>query len=220
MAVPLQAITLKISTHHKDKGHDAPAGRTPFLFSSFPRKPTFSVASYKFGRLSIVQAISATSGTESSEVADGSAKLIDDVQVFDLNGNAVSISNLWKDRKAVVAFARHFGCVLCRRRADYLVAQKEKMDAAGVSLILIGPGSVDQANSFAEQTKFRGEIYADPRYSAYDAMRFVSGLTTTFTPAAGLKIVQAYMEGYRQDWELSFEKETRTQGGWYVIYIY
>lgn len=31
---------------------------------------------------------------------------------------------------------------------------------------------------------------------------------------AGLKIIQAYMEGYRQDWELSFEKKTRTQGGW------
>lgn len=34
-----------------------------------------------------------------------------------------------------------------------------------------------------------------------------------------MKIIQAYMEGYRQDWELSFEKETRTKGGWYVIVI-
>lgn len=42
-------------------------------------------------------------------MGDGAAKSLDDVQVFDLNGNAVSISDLWKDRKAVVAFARHFG---------------------------------------------------------------------------------------------------------------
>ncbi|KAK6779649.1 hypothetical protein RDI58_021833 [Solanum bulbocastanum] len=35
-------------------------------------------------------------------------------------------------------------CVLCRIRADYLAAEKDKMDAAGVALVLIGPGSVDQ----------------------------------------------------------------------------
>ncbi|CDP06693.1 unnamed protein product [Coffea canephora] len=138
----------------------------------------------------------------------------DGVQVFDLNGSRVAISELWRDRKAVVAFARHFGCVLCRRRADYLASHKEKMDAAGVALALIGPGSVDQARAFAEQTKFRGEVYADPSHTSYEALRFVSGVSTTFTPGAGLKIIQAYMEGYRQDWGLSFEKETRTRGGW------
>lgn len=35
--------------------------------------------------------------------------LLDSVQVLDLDGNGIPISNLWKDRKAVVAFARHFG---------------------------------------------------------------------------------------------------------------
>lgn len=34
---------------------------------------------------------------------------LDEVEVLDLSGNAVPISDLWKDRKAVVAFARHFG---------------------------------------------------------------------------------------------------------------
>lgn len=29
--------------------------------------------------------------------------------MYDLNGNAILLSHLWKDRKAVVAFARHFG---------------------------------------------------------------------------------------------------------------
>lgn len=42
-------------------------------------------------------------------MSEGRAKLLDSVQVFDLNGNTISISDLWKDRKAVVAFARHFG---------------------------------------------------------------------------------------------------------------
>ena len=36
---------------------------------------------------------------------------------------------------------------------------------------------------------------------------------------AGLKIIQSYMEGYRQDWKLSFEEDTVAKGGWYVIHL-
>ncbi|PWA82795.1 thioredoxin superfamily protein [Artemisia annua] len=71
-----------------------------------------------------------------------------------------------------------------------------------------------QARAFSEQTNFKGEVYADPSYASYKALNFVSGVTTTFTPGEALKIIEAYMEGYRQDWELSFEKDTRTKGGW------
>ncbi|KAI4341803.1 hypothetical protein MLD38_026483 [Melastoma candidum] len=151
-----------------------------------------------------------------TQLASGeeTADLLDQVQVFGLDGVAVPISDLWKDRKAVVAFARHFGCVLCRKRADYLASKKDVMDAANVALVIIGPGSVQQARTFAEQTKFKGEVYADPNHSSYEAFRFVSGVATTFTPGAGLKIIQLYMEGYRQDWKLSFEKDTVSRGGW------
>uniref|UniRef100_A0A0D9VSQ4 Uncharacterized protein n=1 Tax=Leersia perrieri TaxID=77586 RepID=A0A0D9VSQ4_9ORYZ len=115
------------------------------------------------------------------------------------------------------------------------------MEAAGVALVLIGPGTVEQlvimgsiqacqwlmifayfliqAKAFYDQTKFKGEVYADPSHSSYNALEFAFGLFSTFTPSlclqAGLKIIQLYMEGYRQDWELSFEKTTRTKGGWY-----
>ncbi|QCD97880.1 galactonate dehydratase [Vigna unguiculata] len=151
---------------------------------------------------------------ESPVLSDDATSSLDSVKVFDLKGNGIPISDLWKDRKAVVAFARHFGCVLCRKRADYLASKKDIMDASGVALVLIGPGSIDQAKSFAEQSKFPGEIYADPTHSSYEALQFVSGVLTTFTPNAGLKIIQLYMEGYRQDWKLSFEKDTVTRGGW------
>lgn len=150
----------------------------------------------------------------SSVVSQDTTNSLQRVGVFDLNGNSVLISDLWKDRKAVVAFARHFGCVLCRKRAAYLADKKDVMDASGVVLVIIGPGSVDQAKTFAEQTGFKGEVYADPAYSSYKALSFVSGVTTTFTPGAALKIIQLYMEGYRQDWGLSFEKDTRERGGW------
>ncbi|KAF0903938.1 hypothetical protein E2562_030077 [Oryza meyeriana var. granulata] len=87
---------------------------------------------------------------------DGLAKSLQGVEVVDLSGKAVPIVDLWKDRKAVVAFARHFGCVLCRKRADLLAAKQDAMEAAGVALVLIGPGTVEQAKAFYEQTKFKG----------------------------------------------------------------
>ncbi|WVZ07961.1 hypothetical protein V8G54_021307 [Vigna mungo] len=95
-------------------------------------------------------------GVESPVLSDDTTSSLDTVTVFDLKGNGIPISDLWKDRKAVVAFARHFGCVLCRKRADYLASKKDIMDASGVALVLIGPGSIDQAKSFAEKTKFQG----------------------------------------------------------------
>ncbi|KAL5135282.1 Thioredoxin-like protein AAED1, chloroplastic [Glycine soja] len=84
------------------------------------------------------------------------------------------------------------------------------MDASGVALVLIGPGSIDQAKSFSEKSKFEG----DPTHLSYEALNFVSGVLTTFTPNAGLKIIQLYLEGYRQHWKLSFEKDTVSRGGW------
>ncbi|CAN6301294.1 unnamed protein product [Urochloa humidicola] len=76
--------------------------------------------------------------------AEALVQKLQGVEVFNLSGKAVPVVDLWKDRKAVVAFARHFGCVLCRKRADLLAEKQDAMQAAGVALILIGPGSVEQ----------------------------------------------------------------------------
>jgi len=66
---------------------------------------------------------------------------------------------------------------------------QDVMQAAGVALVLIGPGSVDQAKAFSEQTKFKGDVYADPTHSSYDALEFTFGLFSTFTPAVTLAIL-------------------------------
>lgn len=161
-----------------------------------------------------IRSFAGSSGSVSTTTYDDIRKSLDKVEVFDLSGKTVPIVDLWRDRKAVVAFARHFGCVLCRKRADVLASKKDLMDAAGVALVLIAPGTVDQAIAFCEQTKFKGEVYADPTHSSFDALNFAYGVSTTFTPKAGMKIIESYLEGYRQDWGLSFRENTRSKGGW------
>ncbi|PKI47875.1 hypothetical protein CRG98_031659 [Punica granatum] len=150
------------------------AGCSQAWLSSSSEKPFGSIRLSSSPRSHIFAASAVTGSTadvETSAVGEDTTEVLDKVEVFDLNGNAVPISDLWKDRKAVVAFARHFG-----KRADYLASKKDRMDASGVALVLIGPGSIDQAKAFVEQTKFKG--------------------------------------GYRQDWKLSFEKDTVSRGGW------
>ncbi|KAK8919242.1 hypothetical protein KSP39_PZI021220 [Platanthera zijinensis] len=168
-----------------------------------------------FHLFSPIRSFAGSSGSVSTTTYKDIRKSLDKVEVFDLSGKTVPIIDLWRDRKAVVAFARHFGCVLCRKRADVLASKKDLMDAAGVALVLIAPGTVDQqAITFCEQTKFKGEVYADPTHSSFDALNFSYGVSTTFTPKAGMKIIKSYLEGYRQDWGLSFRENTRSKGGW------
>jgi hypothetical protein len=49
--------------------------------------------------------------TAEAALSEGLAQKLQGVDVFDLSGKAVPIVDLWKERKAVVAFARHFGSV-------------------------------------------------------------------------------------------------------------
>lgn len=168
-------------------------------------RPTFSI---KAG-----QAPPVTDETQ-RESSVNAAKSLDNVEVLDLNGNRIPVTDLWKDRRAVVGFTRHFGCVLCMKRADLLASRKMEMDAANVSLIIIGPGNVEQAQAFVEKTKFPGEVYADPNHSTHEAFAFASGIGSTFSPTTGMRIISAYLEGYRQDWGLSFQKDTVSKGGW------
>ncbi|PKU63004.1 thioredoxin-like protein AAED1, chloroplastic isoform X1 [Dendrobium catenatum] len=192
--------------------------------SAHPRNscyPTMIVSTYhtkkscRFSRfLSPIPSTVSSSGIASTASDEDITSSLEKVEVYDLMGKAIPIFDLWRDRKAVVAFARHFGCVLCRKRADILASKKDLMDAAGAALVLIAPGTVDQAIAFFEQTQFKGEVYADPTHSSFDALNFAYGVSTTFTPKAGMKIIESYLEGYRQDWGLSFKENTRSKGGW------
>lgn len=64
----------------------------------------------EFYHLSLIVCLNGLiTGIESSVAGEDEANLLDTVKVFDLNGVGIPISDLWKDRRAVVAFARHFG---------------------------------------------------------------------------------------------------------------
>lgn len=166
----------------------------------------------------ILDGVRASSSLESSSsglaATEDKSNSLEGIKVYDPNGAVVLLVSLWESRPAVVAFARHFGCVLCRKRADLLQSRKAEMDAAGVALVLIAPGSPEQARQFVEKTRFSEEVYADPDYASYDALEFVNGAQSVFNLRSGSRILKAFSEGYRQDWGVSFDKDTVQRGGW------
>ncbi|BBN20110.1 hypothetical protein MPTK1_8g16510 [Marchantia polymorpha subsp. ruderalis] len=195
--------------------------------SSISSASAFARQSFRFVRLDTQP--SSTAGTPrrtpvcASVSSPGAAPLaegyltksLEGVQVCDPTGARVSLTSLWENRKAVVAFGRHFGCMLCRKRAGLLEARKTEMDAAGVALVLIAPGVPEQAKGFLEHNKFTGEVYADPEYAAYEALDFTKGFLSVVNPKSGQRLIQARLDGYDQDWELSLGyKDTVQKGSW------
>ncbi|CAM6109291.1 unnamed protein product [Calypogeia fissa] len=54
-------------------------------------------------------------------------------------------------------------------------------------------------------------------HAIYEALEFVNGATSITNPKSGLRLLKAYSEGYRQDWELPFYDDTVKPGGWYGV---
>eukprot|EP00252_Welwitschia_mirabilis_P011825 TRINITY_DN2627_c0_g1_i2.p1 TRINITY_DN2627_c0_g1~~TRINITY_DN2627_c0_g1_i2.p1 ORF type:complete len:277 (+),score=47.04 TRINITY_DN2627_c0_g1_i2:186-1016(+) len=199
-----------VSCHAKNETFFSRSNRCSYFLSACKRKCTsHTKTTFSYSKLTCKKTWRIYAVSEGSLIAQPSKAVmisLEGAKIIDLNGNEVQVVDLWKDRKVVIGFARHFGCVLCRKRADLLASQKRddhfgaiakeafrigrlllvaqsQMDLAGVTLALVGPGSLDQAKAFVDQTKFPGEVYADPHHSAYDALKFVSGISSTFTPS-------------------------------------
>jgi hypothetical protein len=62
--------------------------------------------------------------------------------------------------------------------------------------------------------RFHAEVYADPTQDSFRALGFASGIGSTLNPQAGLNVVNALREGFKQNWAISFEKDTVLKGGW------
>ncbi|KAF5313254.1 hypothetical protein D9619_002365 [Psilocybe cf. subviscida] len=104
-----------------------------------------------------------------------------ELEVVDLNGKRVRFGDLFNDRKSIVVFIRHFFCGTCQGQAHFIhpyqnyakhlaAVSTETLEAAGVQIVLIGCGEYTLIKNYAEETGFRGEIYANPTRSVYHAL--------------------------------------------------
>lgn len=76
--------------------------------------------------------------------------------------------------------------------------ERDRIQAAGADVFLIGNGSPSFIEGFREQTAWTGPIYTDPSLAAYRAAELKRGVAKTFDPRALGATVRAFARGHRQ----------------------
>ncbi|EMD31125.1 hypothetical protein CERSUDRAFT_69555 [Gelatoporia subvermispora B] len=97
--------------------------------------------------------------------------------VYDGFGNQVEFGSLFRDKKTVVVFIRHFFC------GQYVMqlasVPKESLEQAGVKVVIVGCGEWSLIKNYCETTGYAGELYADPSRALYRTLGLIENLNIT-----------------------------------------
>ncbi|KAH8928493.1 hypothetical protein BT69DRAFT_1277085 [Atractiella rhizophila] len=104
----------------------------------------------------------------SAEELEKASKL----EVFDEDGNKVTLGSLFEHQKTAVVWIRHFYCGMCQQ---YVQAWTDEVKAsvleeAGVKLVFIGCGDYKLIKPYRSLLSTPYAIYADPTKSTYIAL--------------------------------------------------
>ena len=124
------------------------------------------------------------------------ASSLAELTILDEHGDPVKMGTLWRDRTALIALVRHFGCMFCREQVVELDAARDRIHAAGAELHVISNGKPLYIEGFRETTGYRGPVYTDPTLAVYKAAQLRRGLESTLNPAMLLHGLRAMRKGF------------------------
>jgi peroxiredoxin len=122
-----------------------------------------------------------------------------DQMLLNTSGKPVQLSSLWAQRPLLLAFTRHFGCTQCKEMLDELVAGREQIEQAGLSIVVITQGTPETAAVFARQFAPGLVCLADPERKAYEAYGLERGnlFQTFLNPKVWAAVSKSRKKGYR-----------------------
>jgi peroxiredoxin len=93
------------------------------------------------------------------------------VAVINLDGEPVELAALWADapRGLAVVFLRHYGCPYCRLHAQDFQRHAAEFATAGTDVAIVGCGTLDEAEAFAQDLDLTLSLYNDAERQAYAA---------------------------------------------------
>nr|XP_021532779.1 thioredoxin-like protein AAED1 isoform X2 [Aotus nancymaae] len=104
------------------------------------------------------------------------AAAVAELPVLDARGQQVPFGALFRERRAVVVFVRHFLCYICKEYVEDLARiPKSFLQEADVTLIVIGQSSYHHIESFCKLTGYSHEIYVDPEREIYKRLGMKRG---------------------------------------------
>lgn len=121
--------------------------------------------------------------------------------VVALDGRHLRMRELWANTPVVTTFLRQFGCLFCHRAVADLVAALPKILERGARLVIVGNGSIAQAQRFYGDKNLPREgctVVTDPERQSYRAAEMRRGFVRTFVnPVSVREYRAARTEGHR-----------------------
>jgi len=121
--------------------------------------------------------------------------------VLGLDGRRLRLRELWAGGVVVTTFLRQFGCLFCHRAVADVVELLPKIVERGASLVVVGNGSVTQAQRFFAEKKLPREgctVVTDPERESYRAAELRRGFVRTFLNETSVREYRAARaEGHR-----------------------
>ncbi|XP_058421408.1 peroxiredoxin-like 2C isoform X2 [Diceros bicornis minor] len=104
------------------------------------------------------------------------AAAVAELPVLDASGRRVLFGALFRERRAVVVFVRHFLCYICKEYVEDLAKiPRSFLQEANVTLIVIGQSSYHHIEPFCKLTGYSHEIYVDPEREIYKRLGMKRG---------------------------------------------
>ena len=125
------------------------------------------------------------------------AHVLEQITVLDPDGREIRLGELWAERTVVLVFVRHFGCLFCREQIAALRPLGERVRSLGAELVLIGHGTIEQAQAFRDEARPLA-VFTDPTRQAYCAMNMRRGRRTVLTVGVLRRAIRAWRLGFRQ----------------------
>lgn len=132
----------------------------------------------------------------------------------DDDGVPVRLGDFWADRPVVLAFVRHFGCMMCREQVNQLKKLVPAIHDRGAELVIVGSGTDRFAKMFREDLALEVPIVVDPSLASYKAAGLRRDLGATLSLGLVKNAWRAFKNGYRQR---SLQGDPWQQGGVFVI---
>ncbi|XP_012873875.1 PREDICTED: thioredoxin-like protein AAED1 isoform X2 [Dipodomys ordii] len=123
-----------------------------------------------------VSGCAATPAPAGSECGQPLADAVAALPVLDAAGKPVPFGALFRERRAVVVFVRHFLCYICKEYVEDLAKiPRSFLQEANVTLIVIGQASYHHIEPFCKLTGYSHEIYVDPEREIYKRLGMKRG---------------------------------------------
>jgi hypothetical protein len=122
------------------------------------------------------------------------------VPLLTLESEPAMLREHFRASPVVIGFVRHFGCLFCHQMVDELIAHVSDVQRRGARVVIVGNGSVHQAQRFSSAKNLPREgvvVLTDPGREAFRAAGFERGLGRTLLhPGAWSAYISAKAQGH------------------------